>query len=175
MMTCRTCGYDNVDALDVCEACGAFLARPVLADDTTPFDAHLMADVVDVLALRPPALLTSDARVADAVTLMRSDRRGCILVEEEGEVVGIFTEHDLLAKVAAAGLMPENVALGEVMTPDPVVLRHHDSLAVAINKMVVAAFRHVPLVDSKGKIDAIVSAREVLDRLYELLQLPASV
>jgi CBS domain-containing protein len=174
MITCTECGYDNTDALDVCEACGSFLKRQENVDDGTPFDSHLLGDVIDVLAPRPAALITSSARVTEAVAVMRADRRGCLLVKDDERVVGIFTEHDLVAKVAALGLSPGKVTVAEVMTPDPVVLRHDDTMAVAINKMVLGGFRHVPLVDADGKIDGIVSAREVLARLYELLQLPAS-
>lgn len=138
-----------------------------------PFDAHLLSDVVDQLETQSPLLVSADDRVSSAVELMRDQRRGCVLVEEDGEVTGIFTEHDLLTKVAAAGAVPRNVAVGDVMTPDPVVLRRDDTLAVLVNKMVVGFFRHVPIVDADGKVNGIVSARDVLDRLNRLLQRPS--
>jgi len=46
------------------------------------------------------------------------------------------------------------------MTPDPVVLRRDDPIAVAINKMAVGGFRHVPIVDA-GRPIAVVSAKDV--------------
>ena len=73
-------------------------------------------------------------------------------VEEDGEVIGIFTEHDLLTKVIRTDLSPLDVAIGDVMTPDPVFLRRDDSLEVLVNKMVVGFFHHVPIVDDDAKL-----------------------
>ena len=56
------------------------------------------------------------------------------------------------------------------MTPDPVVLRHDDNLAIAINKMVIGNFRHIPLIDEKGHVDGIVSAREIVTRLFHIMK-----
>ena len=50
------------------------------------------------------------------------------------------------------------------MTADPVVLRPDDSIAVAINKMAVGGFRHIPLVVD-GQATGIVSARDVFKHI----------
>ena len=95
-----------------------------------------------------------------------------MLVAEAGQISGIFTGHDLLERVIAAGHAPRAVAIEQVMTRDPVVLRHDDTLAVAIHKMVMGSFRHIPLVDAAGRIDGVVSAQELLEHLHRLLHLP---
>ena len=46
------------------------------------------------------------------------------------------------------------------MTPDPVVLRHDDPIAVAIHKMAVGGFRHIPIVED-GRPTGVVTARDV--------------
>jgi CBS domain-containing protein len=58
--------------------------------------------------------------------------------------------------------------LAEVMTRDPVVLRHDDTVAVAINKMAVGGFRHIPIVED-GRPTGIVSARDIFHHLAETL------
>jgi CBS domain-containing protein len=60
------------------------------------------------------------------------------------------------------------VPLTELMTRDPVVLRHDDTLAVAINKMAVGGFRHIPIVDG-GRPTGVVSARDLFQHLAESL------
>ena len=170
-MICGECGFDNAAGVDACEACGSYLSPSVQVDTSTPFDAHLVSDMVDQLVTQPPLFVAADQCVWDAVATMREKRHGCVLVESDGEVTGIFTEHDLLTKVVGAG-SPRSVSVGDVMTPDTVVLRCDDSLAVLVNKMVVGFFHHVPIVDTDGKVTGVVSAREVLDRLSELLHLP---
>ena len=45
--------------------------------------------------------------------------------------------------------MPNAMAVSDIMTPDPVMLREDDTIAVAIHKMAVGGFRHIPFVDQK--------------------------
>ena len=54
------------------------------------------------------------------------------------------------------------------MTPDPVVLRGDDTIAVAIHKMAMGGFRHIPLV-SGGQATGIVSARDLSHHLVTLI------
>ncbi len=54
------------------------------------------------------------------------------------------------------------------MTPDPVVLRHDDPIAVAIHKMAVGGFRHIPIVEN-GKPTGVVTAHDVFHHLAKML------
>ena len=79
-----------------------------------------------------------------------------------GALVGIFTDRDAILKVA--GQRRERPTIGDVMTHDPVILRSGDPVAVAIHKMAVGGFRHVPIV--KGGVPVgVVSARDVFRHL----------
>ena len=101
-----------------------------------------------------------------AIAVMQEHRVGCVVVEDGGRLVGILTERDALLKLAGRPL--EGIAVRDVMTPDPVVLRVDDTIAVAIHKMAVGGFRHIPLVRD-GRVTAIVSARDLTHHLVELL------
>jgi CBS domain-containing protein len=57
--------------------------------------------------------------------------------------------------------------VADLMTPDPVVLRPNDSIAVAIHKMAVGGFRHIPLVEN-GRATGIVSARDVFRHILNV-------
>jgi CBS domain-containing protein len=52
------------------------------------------------------------------------------------------------------------------MTPDPVVLRHDDPIALAIHKMAVGGFRHIPIVED-GRPTGVVTARDVFHHLAQ--------
>ena len=67
---------------------------------------------------------------------------------DAGRLVGIFTDRDAVLKVAGRPTGP--LAMREVMTRDPVIVRDDDSVAIAIHKMAVGGFRHVP---SHGQAD----------------------
>ena len=60
------------------------------------------------------------------------------------------------------------------MTPDPVVLRHDDPIAIAIHKMAVGGFRHIPIIED-GRPTGVVTARDVFHHLAETLELTARV
>ncbi len=89
---------------------------------------------------------------------MQQAGAGCLIVEDGGRIRGILSERDLVMKLTDVNL--DGMTVADLMTPDPVVLRPDDSIAVAINKMAVGGFRHIPLVVD-GHATGIVSARDV--------------
>ena len=56
----------------------------------------------------------------------------------------------------------------DFMTPDPVVLRPEDTIAVAIHKMAVGEFRHIPIVED-GRPIGVVAAADVFRHLVRSL------
>ena len=124
--------------------------------------------IKSILEPRRLVVAAPHATVAEAARLMKKGRVGAVLVVEEGRLVGIFTERDALFRVIACGLDPESTPLHEVMTADPVVLRPDDSVAVAIHKMAVGGFRHIPLVVD-GSATGIVSARDLFRYILDAL------
>jgi CBS domain-containing protein len=123
--------------------------------------------------LRFPQAVTLpvDATVARAIEVMRKRNMGAIIVVEKGRkrrVVGIFTERDLLARVLDRRGYAR-LTLEKVMTPNPETLRPKDSLAYALNRMSAGRFRHVPLVDDAGKAVGMLSIRDVIDFVVEVI------
>ena len=55
-----------------------------------------------------------------------------------------------------------------LVTVDPVVLRHDDPIAIAIHKMAVGGFRHIPIVED-GRPTGVVTARDVFHHLAETI------
>jgi CBS domain-containing protein len=99
--------------------------------------------------------------VREALAVLAKEPTGAVAVIEDGRAIGIFTERDVLKRVAQ---LPERLALPvtEVMTPDPVILRESDTIATALNKMGSGGFRHMPLASAEGLV-GIVTARDVLN------------
>lgn len=111
---------------------------------------------------RPHASVDVSAPLATVVDQMKSKGRGCVLVEEEGALVGIFTERDLVGRVDHSDRAWISVAVREVMTPMPMVSRPGDSLAEAMRRMVEGKRRHLPIVDDHGKVKGLISVRDIL-------------
>ena len=174
-MKCSTCGNENPAVAELCEACGADLIAGEVLVPLTTFDRSLMTDLVDALVPKSPVMLPLQNRtVDDAITLMQQHNIGCVLVGEDQRIEGVFTESDIFYKFAPLGRPPADVAIDEVMTHDPVVLRHDDTVAVALHKMVIGHFRHIPLMDADGRADGIISARDILRYLVGLLDAKGS-
>ena len=157
-MICPQCGFDNIQGVDECANCGFDLASVDLPAPSTSFEAELVDIPLADLLHHKPLTIAPSATAADAVRQMQQAGAGCLIVEEDGRVRGILSERDLVTKLTDVNLGGMKVA--DLMTADPVVLRPDDSIAVAINKMAVGGFRHIPLVVD-GHATGIVSARDV--------------
>ena len=139
----------------------------------------LQQRIRDMPVLPPAVALGHQATVRDAIEVMRQKQLSCVLVVEHGQLVGVFTERDVLAKVAATPLDVDRVSLREVMQPDPECLHLDDALVYAFHQMHRGAYRHVPVVDEQRRPTALVSMQVIIDELVaafpqELLNLPPS-
>ncbi|MFI5261440.1 MAG: CBS domain-containing protein [Candidatus Limnocylindrales bacterium] len=167
-MICPVCHVDNIEGSDECENCGADLRAADLPTPETPLERRLVVDQLGDLEHRDPILLPRTAPAREAVAAMQQAGVGSVLVTDGDRLVGIFTERDALLKVAGMNAAALDAPLGELMTPDPVVLREDDSIAVAIHKMAVGGFRHIPLIRD-GRPTGIVSARDVFGHVLEII------
>ena len=165
-MICPACGYDNIAGDDECARCGTPLSGVDVPTPHSRFETRLVVGALAGVATTDPVIVEPNTPVSDVMQLMRARGLDGVLVVNGGRLVGIFTERDALLKLAGRSLA--GIAVEDVMTRDPVVLRADDSIAVAINKMAVGGFRHIPLVDD-GRPTGIVTARDVFHRIAEIV------
>jgi CBS domain-containing protein len=167
-MICPWCDHDNVPGSDECSNCRQDLTqldRPVAHDRV---ERSLMDDRVSVLNPRPPVTLPTTATVAQAVDVMLKGEIGTVLlVDDDGKLAGIFSERDLLMKVAGQHDIYSAAYVREFMTPDPVTVRDSDTLAFALHKMAVGGYRHLPVVKD-GKLAGMVSVRDMLTHITRI-------
>jgi CBS domain-containing protein len=155
---CPTCGHDNIEGVDACENCGTDLRTVDLPEPGTPFEARMEAHLS---SLRPhrPEVVAPDTLASTAIARMREAGTDCVLVGDGDRLRGIFTERDAVLKLAGRPLGGQRVA--ESMTVDPVILREEDTVAVAIHKMALGGFRHIPVVDDRGAPVGVVTAADL--------------
>lgn len=160
-MICPDCGTDNIAGADLCSGCGSDLGSLDLPSADSEFTAHVLHDRLgDIVAEEPPVVAPSDP-VGLAIHLMQLHNTGCVVVQEQDVVVGIITERDVLLKAASDKDDLNALTAGQIMTPDPVTLRDEDSLAVALHKMSMGEFRHIPLV-TQDRVTHVVSIKHLL-------------
>ena len=118
--------------------------------------------ISSVLEPRRLVVAAPDASVTEAAILMKVGRVGAVLVVDEGRLIGIFTERDVVCRVLAAGRDPQATRLAEVMTPEPKTVSPDETFGYALLLMHENGFRHVPVVE-EGRPIGVVSARSALD------------
>ncbi|HEX9462752.1 MAG TPA: CBS domain-containing protein [Alphaproteobacteria bacterium] len=117
--------------------------------------------VPDVIGKQNLILVKADITVREAAKLMATHKIGAVMVGDETNLIGIFTERDLAFKVVAMGRDPEGIRLSEVMTRDPDTLRPEDTAHDALQRMSQRGYRHLPVVDDSGRVVGMVSIRDI--------------
>lgn len=112
------------------------------------------------------------ATVADAVRLMIDHEVGAVaVVDDEGIVAGMFTERDVLERFALSGRAPNQTPVRELMSPMVEMATEETTPAEALAVMLERHYRHMPVVDERGKVLGILSIRHILEaRIDALLQ-----
>jgi CBS domain-containing protein len=138
--------------------------------DAIRLGAAILKEPIRAMATLKPALLVApSASIRSVIERMNDNRVGCVLVEDQGNLRGIFTERDVLTKIVGTTVDIDRTAVADVMTRDPESLGTDDKVCFALNKMSVGGFRHIPLVDRSGHPVGIVSMRNVIEYMVDLL------
>jgi len=106
------------------------------------------------------------ATVSEAAKLMTDHNIGAALVMEGDDLVGIFTERDILTRIVALGKDPKTVKVSDVMTPEVICIQEDTSAMRALELMDEKAIRHLPVLSKDGKVRTVISIRN----LYRLIQ-----
>ena len=167
-MICPNCGYDNVPGDESCKHCEMDLTQLDRPAAQNRLERTLMEDVVGSLKPREAVVVCLNATVGQTLDSMLKSNLGALLViDDEGKLRGIFSERDLLTRVAGIHTSWEHLPVREVMTPDPETVCLTDTLAQALQKMDVGGYRHLPVVED-GRPVGVISVRDMMRHLTRL-------
>lgn len=124
-----------------------------------------------------PASVPLTASVADAIETMLNEQVGAVVVVDDNNVVaGIFTERDVLRKLALTGKDPKQMPVRTVMTTPVVMATREISSSEALEVMVREHHRHLPVVDEHAKLLGLLSIRHLLQaKIDELTSQKAAI
>jgi CBS domain-containing protein len=165
-MICPYCGHNNLDGVDTCEECVHDLSVFDVPAATGGLQMHIMEDTVGHIPYDRLALVSPSDSVAHAVSRIKIIGIGQAVVVENGKLIGILTERDLLNKVAGREADLDTLPVSEVMTKRPETIGERDPIRVVINKMAVGEYRHVPIVRD-GRPVGIISAKAVANYILK--------
>lgn len=106
----------------------------------------------------------SEVSVTECIRLMNKFRIGSLLVMEDGQLLGIFTERDAITRVLGEGLDPVSTNVSRVMTKKPVWVTPTTTLEEAMGIVTNKRIRHLPVVED-GKVLGVVSSGDLTHRL----------
>ena len=171
-MECPCCSFDNLPGVDQCACCGADLTDPgVLEEKQSEIERDILSRPLGDLAARNYIEVHTDASVRETAGRLIKNRCPCAIVVERDRIVGIFTERDILMRLANQFDALADAPVRDYMTADPVTLRHGDAVVFGLNRMMVGDYRHIPI-EKDGKLSGVVSVRDVLRYLAQRLDNP---
>ncbi len=115
---------------------------------------------------RPINSVHPDTTVTESVRRMHSENIGALLVMEDDNLTGIFTERDALTKVLAAGVDPNSTKVSAVMTEDPFCIDPSTTIEEAMSIVTNRRIRHLPVLHN-GELVGIVSSGDLTHWLVQ--------
>jgi CBS domain-containing protein len=120
-----------------------------------------MKSVQAIIGARDVITVERLTTIADTARLMASRHIGAVPVLDNGRLVGIFSERDVLTRIVADGRNPATTRVGDVMSTDLLAANVADSCEDCRARMQQAHVRHLVVLDG-GRLVGVVSLRDVL-------------
>ncbi len=113
--------------------------------------------------------ISSSAMVSDALRVMEKAKVGAILVIDDSQLNGVFTERDLMLRVVLQNKNPESTPVTEVMTAPVLTIEMDKEPDDVLKLMQDKHIRHLPLVNDTGDVEGMISIRHLLSEKVENL------
>lgn len=123
--------------------------------------------VFQVMGNKPVNALYSVSQnntVFEALELMADKNIGAVLVLEENELIGIFSERDYARKVILQGRASRDTIIGDVMTSKVITVETDQKIEECMQIMSDKHIRHLP-VNQNGKLVGIISINDIVSAI----------
>ena len=122
-----------------------------------------MQTVKEVIKPRDVYWINAGDTVRQAVRYICERKTGAVVVKEGDQVVGVFSERDLMHRVVDQGLNPDDVVVRDVMSPNLIYIHIDDEIHMAKGKMYKNGVRHLLAVGSENQLRGLISMRDLVD------------
>ncbi len=122
-----------------------------------------MTTVEELLLIKGPDVIVTGptCTVLEVSKLMAEANVGSVIVREEGAVLGIFTERDLLRRIVVQGKDPSTVPVVEVMSSPVQSCRLADEIAMCGERFAEEHIRHLAVIED-GALVGLIGLRDIL-------------
>jgi len=161
-LTCPHCGHDNIAGDEQCAECGHDLTfLDIEPEATSLLEKAIMASPVGELTLSEPPMVAPSTSLREVIQQMIQQPVGAVLVVDGDKLVGIFTERDLIMKVALREAELGHTPISDWMSPEPETIEVGETIALAIHRMDVGGYRHLPVLKDGHPI-GLISAPDIM-------------
>jgi CBS domain-containing protein len=125
-----------------------------------------MSSITDILDTKGGMVLAvdRDATVFDAISIMAETNIGAVLIRENDDICGIFTERDYLQKIALESRSSHETPVQSVMSTPVITAGPTDSIETCLQTMTRCRCRHLPVVN-EGNLLGIVSIGDLVKHM----------
>lgn len=169
MIACPYCGHENIEGTDECEQCQQSIHDTYLTPPTCSVEDGLLNDRVGVLNPKVPITVEVSDTVQQVLDVLVNKGIGCVVVVDQGQPVGVFSERDALMRLNTDTSASKDRPVVDFMTPNPRMLDNEAKVAFATQRMDLGGYRHIPITDRDGALQGIISARDILRYLTDKL------
>ncbi len=117
----------------------------------------------------PTVLVSPTDTVYRALQLMAENNVGAVMICEENQMQGIFTERDYCRKIILMGRSSLNTPIQDIMTKKMITVKPEQSLEECMELMTRYHIRHLPVQEDE-KLVGVVSMRDVMDTIISTKQ-----
>ena len=121
-----------------------------------------MKQIADLIEGQTLTVIEPGWTVRTAAQRMTERNIGAVAVVDHGALAGVFSERDIMSRVVAKGLNPDDTSVDAVMTKEIVVAEPNENVDAALQKMHSIGSRHLPVV-ANGKLVGMISIRDLLE------------
>jgi CBS domain-containing protein len=121
-----------------------------------------MENIKSLLEKRELCTVTVHTKVKDAVFYMAEKGVGLVPVMDDGKLVGVFSERDLVKRVIARGKSIETTKVEEVMSTNLIIASIDEPNESVLAKMKEANTRHILVIENE-KLIGVLSMRDLLE------------
>jgi CBS domain-containing protein len=104
---------------------------------------------------------TPDTTIRNVAEQMEDDNVGSIPVVENGRLIGLVTDRDIVCRILAEGKDTRSTVAREAMSDDIVTCAPDESVMEAIRKMSEHQIRRIPICDLNGRLRGIISIGDI--------------
>lgn len=167
-MNCPACNSPVIEGDECCDKCQYPLVDLEHSVPRSTLERNVVRDTIRCLSPKAPLVTTPETTVGKAIQLLTGQDVGCVVITREDRIVGIFSERDVLFKLNVSVKQHLSRPVSEFMTKQVETLDLDDRIALALHKMDLGGYRHLPVTE-EGKLVGIISIRDIMRYMTETI------